>query len=196
MKTKKILFAILIVALPVLFLTQSCETVKDEIEEAAAFDVSMNLPDHYFVLDSTDLTKSSGSILTEVILTEQAININIDSIFSANGINSASLSNAGFTHITVLMNNPLPGANFDFMSGMRVVLSETSDFAVETQIAIAENIPAGSTEVTFTLDNSSIQSFIDNHNFYLRLYGQMGPLPWPMLPLILQSGIDFRVNPI
>lgn len=196
MKTKKILLTILIAALPVLFLTQSCETVKDEIGDAAAFDVPMDLPDHYFVLDSADFTKSSGSILAEVILTEQAININIDSIFSANGINSASLSDAGFTDITVLMNNPLPGANFDFMSGMRVVLSENENFDPETQIAIAENIPAGSTSVTFTLDNSGIQSFIDNHNFYLRLYGQMGPLPYPMLPLILQSGIIFTVNPI
>lgn len=195
MKTKTILFAVLIAALPFLFLTQSCDKVKDEINEAAAFDVSMDIPDHYFVLDSNDF-KSSAFIKEETILTEQAININIDSIFEANGLSSASLSNAGFTHITVLMNNPLPEANFDFMSGMRVVLSENESFDPETQIAIAENIPAGSTSVTFTLDNSAIQSFIDNHNFHLRLYGQMGPLPWPMLPLILQSGVEFTVNPL
>ena len=195
MKTKTILFAVILAAVPFLFLTQSCDKVKDEINEASKFDVSMDLPDHYFVLDSNDF-KSSTSIKEETILTEQAININIDSILSANGLSSASLSDAGFTHITVLMNNPLPDANFDFMSGMRVVLSENENFDPETQIAIAENIPAGSTSVTFTLDNSAIQSFIDNHNFHLRLYGQMGPLPWPMLPLILQSGIEFTVNPL
>ncbi|NOX48341.1 MAG: hypothetical protein GXO89_15330 [Chlorobi bacterium] len=190
MKTKHFLFAIMLAAIPFLFLTQSCDKAKD----ATKFDVSMDLPDHYFVLDS-NIVKSSASIKEETMLTQQAISINIDSVFSANGLSSASLSNAGFTHITVLMDNPLPGANFDFMSGMRVVLSETAD-SEETQIAVAENIPAGSTEVTFTLDNSAIQSFIDNHNFYLRLYGQMGPLPWPMLPLILQSGIEFTVNPL
>jgi hypothetical protein len=195
MKTKHFLFAIILAAMPFLFLTQSCDKVKDEINEAAAFDVSMNLPDHHFVLDSNDF-KSSASINSESILTEQAISVNIDSILSANGISSASLSNAAFTNITVVMDNPLPGANFDFMSGMRVVLSETADFATETQIAIADNIPAGSTSISFTLDNSNIQSFVDNHNFYLRLYGQMGPLPWPMLPLILQSGIEFTVNPL
>ncbi len=195
MKTKTILFAVILAAVPFLFLTQSCDKVKDEISEATKFDVSMDLPDHYFVLDSNDF-KSSTSIKEETILTEQAININIDSILSANGLSSASLSDAGFTHITVLMNNPLPDANFDFMSGMRVVLSENENFDPETQIAIAEDIPAGSTSVTFTLDNSAIQSFIDNHNFHLRLYGQMGPLPWPMLPLILQSGVEFTVNPL
>ena len=195
MKTKHFLFAIILAAIPFLFLTQSCDKVKDEVNNATKFDVSMNLPDHHFVLDSNDF-KSSASIKAETILTEQAISVNIDSIFSANGLSSASLSNAGFTNITVVMENPLPGANFDFMSGMRVVLSETADFAEETQIAIAENIPAGSTSVTFTLDNSGVQSFLDKHNFYLRLYGQMGSLPWPMLPLILQSGIEFTVNPL
>ncbi len=195
MKTKTILFAVILAAVPFLFLTQSCDKVKDEISEATKFDVSMDLPDHYFVLDSNDF-KSSVSIKEETILTEQAININIDSILSANGLSSASLSDAGFTHITVLMDDPLPDANFDFMSGMRVVLSENENFDPETQIAIAEDIPAGSTSVTFTLDNSAIQSFIDNHNFHLRLYGQMGPLPWPMLPLILQSGVEFTVNPL
>jgi hypothetical protein len=173
MKTKHFLFAIILTAIPFLFLTQSCDKVKDEVQEAAAFDVSMNLPDHHFVLDSNDF-KSSVSIKSETILTEQAISINLDSILSANGISSATLSNSAFTEIKLKMDedNLISGANFDFMSGMRIVLSETADFAAETPIAIAENIPVGSTEVTFTLDNSNIQSFIDNHNFHLRLYGQ------------------------
>jgi hypothetical protein len=95
------------------------------------------------------------------------------------------------------MDNPVEGANFDFMSGMRVVLSETSDFTGETQIAIADEISDGSTTVTFTLDNESIQSFIDNDSYYLRLYGDLnGALPFATLPLILQSGLQFTVNPI
>ncbi len=176
MKTKHLFFAMVIVALPFMFFTQSCETVKEEIQEAAAFDVAMDLPDHYFELDSAEITKSSTK--EEMVLTEQSVEIGLDSILTSYGINSATLSNATFTSVTLTMDNPVQGANFDFMSGMRVVLSETSDFANETQIASAEEIPAGSTEITFTLDNENIQSFIDNDSFHLRLYGDLnGALP-------------------
>jgi len=195
MKTKHLFFAMVIVALPFMFFTQSCETVKEEIQEAAAFDVAMDLPDHYFELDSAEITKSSTK--EEMVLTEQSVEIGLDSILTSYGINSATLSNATFTSVTLTMDNPVQGANFDFMSGMRVVLSETSDFANETQIASADEIPAGSTEITFTLDNENIQSFIDNDSFHLRLYGDLnGALPYATLPLILQSGLQFTVNPI
>ncbi len=195
MKTKHLFFAMVIVALPFMFFTQSCETVKEEIQEAAAFDVAMDLPDNYFVLDSVEISKSGAK--EEKVLTTQSVEVGLDSILTSYGINSATLSNATFTSLTLTMDNPVEGANFDFMSGMRVVLSETSDFANETQIASAEEIPAGSTEITFTLDNENIQSFIDNDDFYLRLYGDLnGALPYATLPLILQSGLQFTVNPI
>ena len=195
MKTKHLFFAMVIVALPFMFFTQSCETVKEEIQEAAAFDVAMDLPDNYFVLDSVEISKSGAK--EEKVLTTQSVEVGLDSILTSYGINSATLSNATFTSVTLTMDNPVEGANFDFMSGMRVVLSETSDFANETQIASAEEIPAGSTEITFTLDNENIQSFIDNDSFHLRLYGDLnGALPYATLPLILQSGLQFTVNPI
>ncbi|RLD61377.1 MAG: hypothetical protein DRJ05_02785 [Bacteroidetes bacterium] len=195
MKTKHLFFAMVVAALPFLFLTQSCETVKEEIQEAAAFDVAMGLPDHYFPLDSVEISESGAK--NEIILTEQSVEFGLDSVLSSYGINSATLSNATFTSVTLTMDNPVQGASFDFMSGMRVVLSETSDFASETQIASADEIAAGSTMITFTLENENIESFLENEDIYLRLYGNLnGPLPFATLPLILQSGVAFTVNPI
>lgn len=199
MKTKQIFFALIIAAIPFLFITQSCEKIKDEINEAAAFDVPIDLPDYHFDLDSASLTKSAASINAEVVITEQSVNVNLDSILSANGVSSATLSSASFTSVVISMTDTVtfPDVNFDFMDGMRVVLSSTSDFSSETQVAHAESIPAGAKKVTLILNNPGIQSFIDNQNFYLRLYGTLGaPAPMAVIPLVLQSGIQFTVNPL
>ena len=196
MKNKTLLFAVLVAAFPFLFLTQSCDKVKDEVNKAAAFDVSMNLPDQYFVLDSNDF-KSTKGILEEKVFTQFYISVNLDSIFEANGISTGHISDGEFTAITVSLENPVEGVNFDFVNSMRVAVSETSDFAEETLLASTGTIADGSTSVTFNLETVNILDYLNKKDFYMRLYGdQDSPLPANLLPMLLQSGIKFTVEPL
>ncbi len=196
MKNKTFLFAMLIAAMPFLFMTQSCETVKDEINKIASFDVSMDLPDQYFVLDSNDY-KSGKTLLEEKVFTQFYISVNLDSIFEANGISTGLISEGAFTNVTVLLENPVEGVNFDFVNSMRVTVSETADFSSETLIASTGTIGDGSTSVTFNLETVNILNYLNQSDFYMRLYGdQDGPLPVALLPMLLQSGISFTVEPL
>ncbi len=196
MKNKTLLFAVLITTLPFLFLTQSCDKVKDEVNNVSAFDVSMNLPDQYFVLDSNDF-KSTKGIVDEQIFSEFHISVNLDSIFEANGISAGLISDGEFTAITISLVNPAEGVNFDFVNSMRVTVSETSNFAEETLLASTGTIANGSTSITFNLETVNILSYLNKKDFYMRLYGdQNGPLPVNLLPMLLQSGITFTVEPL
>ncbi len=196
MKNKTLLLAVIIAILPLLFLTQSCDKVKDEVNKVAAFDVSMNLPDQYFVLDSNDF-KSTKGILEEKVFSQFYISVNLDSIFEANGISTGLISDGEFTAITVSLENPAEGVNFDFVNSMRVTVSETSDFAEETLLASTGTIADGSTSVTFNLETVNILDYLNKKDFYMRLYGdQNGPLPANLLPMLLQSGIKFTVEPL
>ena len=196
MKNKTLLFAVLLAALPFLFLTQSCDKVKDEVNKTAAFDVSMNLPDQYFVLDSNDF-KSTKGILEEIVFTQFYISVNLDSIFEANGISAGHISDGEFTAITVSLENPVEGVNFDFVNSMRVTVSETSGFEEETLLASTGTIADGSTSVTFNLETVNILDYLNKKDFYMRLYGdQDSPLPANLLPMLLQSGIKFTVEPL
>ena len=196
MKNKTLFLVVLLAALPFLFLTQSCDKVKDEVNKVASFDVSMNLPDQYFVLDSNDF-KSSKGILEEKVFTQFYISVNLDSIFEANGISTGLISEGEFTSITVSLSNPEEGVNFDFVNSMRVAVSETSDFANETPIASTGTIADGSTSVTFNLETVNILNYLNKKDFYMRLYGdQESPLPANLIPMLLQSGITFTVEPL
>ena len=87
--------------------------------------------------------------------------------------------------------------NFDFVNSMRVAVSETSDFANETPIASTGTIADGSTSVTFNLETVNILNYLNKKDFYMRLYGdQESPLPANLIPMLLQSGITFTVEPL
>ncbi len=196
MKNKTFLFALLAVALPFLFLTQSCDKVKDEANKVAAFDVSMDLPDQYFELDSNDF-KSGKGLLSEVVFDQFHFTVNLDSILQSYGVSSGLLSDGVFNSITLSIVNPSSGVSFDFVNSMRVAISETADFANESTLASTGEIADGATSVTFTLETLNITEYLNKSDFYIRIYGEQdGPLPVNLLPLLLQSGITFTVNPL
>lgn len=196
MKNKTLLFAVLVVALPFFFLTQSCDKVKDEVNNAAAFDVSMNLSDQYFVLDSNDF-KSSKALLGEVVFEQFHFTVNLDSIFQANGISAGHISDGSFNSVTLSLVTPDAGVSFDFVNSMRVAISETSDFAHESTLASTGEIADGATSITFNLETLNIMEYLNKSNFYIRLYGdQDGPLPANLIPMLLSSGIMFTVEPL
>ncbi len=173
----------------------SCEKVKDEINEAAAFDVNMNLDDHYFALDSLDYL-SGKSVKGWQTLTQFDGYINVDSIFSANNLSSASIENGTFTSVQVNLINPVPGVNFDFANAMKVSIATTAEGA-GTEVASTGTIPPGSTSLTFTVNSTNIASFINNNYFYVKLEADViGPIPALILPMVLMSGVQFTVIPL
>jgi hypothetical protein len=173
----------------------SCEKIKDEINEAAEFDVNQNLTDHYFTLDSNNY-KSTAGINAWQILTSFEGYINVDSIFQANNLSSASINDGEFTNVTVSIVNPTPIMNLDFISEMRVTIAMSSS-ENGTIVATTGQIPQGSTSVTFTINETNIAPFINNNNFYIALEGDVvGQMPVGFIPMVLQSGVSFTVTPL
>lgn len=192
--THKKLFAISTVLL-MLFISFSCDKIKDEINDAAAFDVDMGLDDHYFSLDSLDFVSGKG-VKGWQTLTQFEGYVNVDSIFSANNLSSASIENGTFTSVELNMTNPLPGLNFNFANQMRVTIATTAD-ATGTEVASTGTIPANSTSLVFTVNSTNIASFVNNNYFYVKLEADVaGPIPAITLPLLLMSGIEFTVLPL
>lgn len=192
--TKKQLFAISTIILMV-FVSFSCEKIKDEINDAVAFDVNTSLDDQSFSLDSLDYLSGKG---TSAWLTLYQFNgsVNVDSIFSANNLSSASIENGTFTGVQVSLDNPPMGANFNFANEMRVTIATTAD-GEATEIATTGTIPTNSTSLDFTVNQTNIASFINNSNFYVKLEADVvGPIPVALLPLIMSSQLQFTVTPL
>lgn len=173
------------------FVATSCDKVK----ELASFKVSINSPEHRFVLDSANfLTKAS---MEETLLTSQHITVNIDSVLNANGVSSATITNGTLTNVVMAIVAP-EGTNFDWLSSARVTASTSlENLANGTEVAHTGTIEAGSTSITFILDNAAITQYINNNNFYIGLYGTLaGPLPASQITLSLNSTVVFTINPL
>lgn len=192
--TRKKLFTITTVLL-MLFISFSCEKIKDEINKAAAFDVNTSLEDHYFSVDSLDF-KSLKSVNEWQTLTEFEGSVNVDSIFTANGLSTASIEEGEFTLVTVSLLDPLPGMNLNFTDEMHVTIANSSSEA-GTIVATTGTIPANSTSVTFTVNETNIAPFINNTDFYIKLEANViGPIPGFTIPMVLESDITFTVIPL
>ncbi len=177
------------------FMSFSCEKIKDEISDAVAFDVNTNLDDQYFTLDSLEYSTGKGTNAW-FTLTEFSGYINVDSIFSANNLSSASIENGTFTGVQVSLDNPPMGANFNFANEMRVTIATTVD-GEATEVATTGTIPSNSTSLDFTVNQTNIASFINNNNFYVKLEADVvGPIPVALLPLIMTSQLTFTVTPL
>lgn len=177
------------------FISFSCEKIKDEINKAAAFDVNMNLADHYFSVDSLDFTVLK-SVTEWQTLTEYDGYINVDSIFAANDLSTASIEEGQFTEVTLSLVNPLPGMNLNFTDEMHVTIANSSSEA-GTIVATTGTIPANSTSVTFTVNETNIAPFINNTNFHIKLEANViGPIPGFTIPMVLAAGVTFTVIPL
>lgn len=192
--TKKQLFAISTIILMV-FVSISCETIKDEINEAAAFDVNTNLDDQYFSIDSLDFL-TGKSVKGWQTLYQFDDYINVDSIFAANNLSSASIENGVFTSVQLDFQNLVPGLNFDFAQEMQLSIA-TSAGGTATVVASTGIIPANSTNLVFTVNSTDIASFINNDHFYITLEADMiDSLPFLHLLMQLNSGVQFTVTPL
>ena len=190
MKKKLLLFSVILVAMSAMFLTQSCKKVT----ELASFDLTKNMVDHHFDLDSATTAVSAKG---ETLLYESRFTVNMDSIMSANGVDKGTIENGRFTEIVLLIDNPSALEQFGFLSAVSFKLSKSSDFATSEIVAEASNIKKGDVSITMTVNNTSLDQYLANSTFYFRLYGKVeSEVPVNLLPLILRSQIGFTVKPL
>jgi hypothetical protein len=188
MKKKLFTIGIVLFVLSSAFMIQSCDKAKDLV----AFDVSKQLPDHHFDLDSATTT-----VKGETMLYESLFDIDLDSILEANGMDRGQIEGGEFEEIVLLIDNPSALEEFGFISTLTFKLSESEDFASSLEIARATNIKKGDTEIKFTVNGETLDQYLQNSTFYFRLYGTLeSPVPVDRLALILRSKVGFTVKPL
>jgi hypothetical protein len=189
---KKTLFPLGIVVLlfSSLFVFQSCK----KIVEAAEFDVDKDLPQQRFVLDSAS-TKGE-----EVILYESFFDIDLDKILEDNGIDKGKIKDGKISALKITIDEPTPEmeeVGLGFVSSLRFVVSEESDYAVEEQIAEAKDIQQGDQSIVFKMNDKYLDKYLELSKFYFRLYGvKESEIPVEEIALLLDSRVKFTVSPL
>lgn len=167
--------------------TQSCDKVKDLV----AFDVEQSLPDQHFDVDSNNTVKG------EILLDESFLDINLDSILNANGIDQGILSGTQFTQIDITIDNPTPEMEIGFVSTLTLRLYDNKDYLDGKVIATAAGIKTGDKSATFIVNSENLDPYFQKSKFYYRIYGTKEyELMVKKLPLIFSSKVKFTVKPL
>jgi|APCry1669188970_1035186.scaffolds.fasta_scaffold00098_15 hypothetical protein len=186
MKTRIYIFLLIILAVPLIYLT-SCKQAKDLV----AFDVTMKLPRQHFTYTGTSL-KTSG----EVVLYSGLIHVNLDSLLNANGFSSGVIQNTYFTYLAVSIEQP-PDSTFHWLNSMRATVSDNANFQPENEVGNVTNTNPAAKTVVVTLNNVNIRPYLSQPSFYVRVYGSLnGPLPAITFGMFLDGSIQLRVEPI
>ena len=191
MNSKLRLLAILAI-LPFIFLSQSCDKIKD----LAAFDTTVDLPAKTITLDSNSY-KSSDDVLDWTILETYYVKINLDSVLQANDVSQADFKNGRIDTYTATLVYP-PGVTFSFMDLMKVTAALNVNFTDEVDVAESLAFDPSTVTITFKAFDLDITSFIKSENgFYLRVWGRKTTeLPVPSVEINLEGEVSIRVEPI
>lgn len=187
----KIKLLAIVALLPFLFLSQSCDKIKD----LASFDASADLPTETITIDSMDY-KSSDNLLSWNVLKQYDITVDVQKILDDNDVSSASFENGRVDTYEARLISP-SGVTFSFLSQMRATIALQEDFSDEVIVAETETIDPSTNTVTFNTFDVDITSFIDAKTFYMRLYGyKTTQLPVPSVDIDVDGKVKFTVKPI
>lgn len=161
----------------------SCE----KIEDLDSFDITYSNPNLMFTVDSMAYLSKS-----EVILFQETLSINIDSIISKHELDG--IENATFETVVIKIKSP-GDANLDWLTSCRVLVSAMD--MRETEIAPITFVSKNSRSLEFELTNKEVLSTIKADSFILKLYGNVAPpVPAKTLQMVLESKIKMRVLPL
>jgi len=195
MNTKFRILAFAIVV-PFLFLSQSCEKIKDEINKIAAFDVNIELPAEVVTIDSLDY-KSSDGVLDWTILKQYMIDVDLQQILDDNDIESADFTNGRWDSYEATLIYP---DNVDFSSftdKFKVTAAINPNFSDEIEVAYTQTINPGTKTVTFLVNDVDITSYIKAEVFYLRIWGfKTNTLPAEIVNIEFKGEVKVKVNPL
>lgn len=182
-----------------LFLGQSCDKIKDEINEAAAFHANIELPAETIEIDSTQF-KSSDGLMEWVMIMKYHVPVgtDVEKILQDNGLSSASLSDGSFTYINFSLQPPTPEwVTFSFADRFKVGISRLEDLSDEVILGETMTIPPDSRSVDLELAGVDVTSYVDDGTFWLSVYGfRVQPLPIEMVSMALNSTIKVKINPL
>jgi hypothetical protein len=181
MKTRNILALVLLLAVPVLFI--SCEQVKN----LASVSVSYTIPSIPFTY-VPNATKSG-----EVILCQEQVNLNIDSLITKY-LPGGSLDETEFTTLSITIAQP-DTANFAWLQSARATVSDNPNFTTETQIGNVTNIDPLNKTVSLTMNNDNIRPLLGTQGFYIRVYGTLtGPVPYAWLNMYIDGTLKLDIQ--
>lgn len=177
--------------LPFLFLTQSC----DELKDLASFDHSFDLPTQSFTVDSTEY-KSSSNIMSWTEMYRYDVEVDLQKVLDDNGLTSAEFRDGRFESFFAEITAP-EGTTFSFATKMRVVVALNSDFSDQVVVAESGNIEPTATSATFDIEPLDITPYIEAPVFFVKLDGyRTGPLPVTAVDLNLDGRATVTVNPL
>jgi hypothetical protein len=174
---------IVVVMITTFTVFSSCEKVK----KLAEFDISYDLPDVRFTLDSVDFFTK-----TEHLLLSHPGNINIDSIVEE--YNISGISSIKFEYIRLEIESP-EQADLSWLNSSRITMSAES--VEETQIADISSISPGTRMAEYELSDTNVEPVMSTGHFILNVYGDVSPpIPVENMVLVMKSKIIIRVQPV
>lgn len=187
----KIRLLAILALLPLLFITQSCEDLKN----LASFDHSFDLPSQSFTLDSTEY-KSSANINSWAEMYRYDVSEDLQKVLDDNGLSSAEFSDGRIESFFVEIIAP-EGTTFSFANRMRIALALNADFNDQIIVAETDNFEPSVTSVTFNVEPLDITPYIEAPTFFVKLEGyRTGPLPVSAVDLNLDGRARVTVNPL
>ena len=186
----------LVAIVPFLFLSQSCEKIKDEINKIAAFDVTIELPAEVITIDSVDY-KSSDGVLDWTILEQYKIDVDLKQILEDNEIEAADFSDGRWNSYEATLIYPDWVDFSSFTDKFKVTAAINQNFADEIEVAYTETINPGTKTVTFSVNDVDLTSYIKAELFYLRIWGfKTNALPAEIVNIEFKGEVVVQVNPL
>jgi hypothetical protein len=186
----------LVALVPFLFLSQSCEKIKDEINKIAAFDVNIELPAEVVTIDSVDY-KSSDGVLDWKILEQYKIEVDLKQILADNDIESADFTNGRWDSYEATLIYPDWVDFSHFTDKFKVTAATNQNFSDEIEVAYTQTISPGTKTVTFLVNDVDITSYIKAEVFYLRIWGfKTNVLPSEIVNIEFKGEVKVKVNPL
>ena len=172
------------------------QKIKDEINKAAAFDATVDLPAHVVTIDSASY-KSSSAMLDWNLLDQWSVEVDLQKIMDDNDISSADFTNGRIDSYSATLIYPDFVDFSEFTDQFKVTAALNPNFADEVQVAQTTAINPGAKTVEFEVNDVDITSFIKADIFYLRLWAQKtNELPASLVNIEFNGEVKIKVNPL
>jgi len=177
-----ILFAILT---STAFFFQSCDELTEDISTVK---VKVPIERQTFTVDSALFAQKTN----EVILAQFAVDINLDSIIEANGVDF--LDQGTFSELVIGVLDP-EDVDLSFLEAAKVTVSSTESFEEEYIVATVTDIDEEQNSANLIINDLSVTDQLRQHVFYIRVYGQPGePLPVNVVTMYVDGVVCLTID--
>lgn len=170
------------------FICISLLSACDKAEEAASFDMLFDVPERQVIADSAQYESTDG----DVLLLEQTIHINIDSLSQKFEIKR--IESAKFDFIRLRVDTP-EGSNFNWITNLKATVA--GEGLAEIEVGTYDGTKQDAEIIDITLNNAPITPYLVQETFVLKIYAGINPpLPASTTSLIVNSRIRVTIQPV